>query len=125
MKYRTRKELRQTRHRRIRRKISGTADRPRMSIMVSGKNIYVQFIDDDRAATIVGVSTLGKENKRNSSAAAELGKRAAAAAADAGIQKVVVDRGGHRFHGRVKAIVDAVAEAGLVAVGEKSPEEVK
>lgn len=114
MKSTSRKALRQARHRRIRRKVIGTASRPRMAIAVSGRNIQVQFIDDEAAKTLASATTLGKENKKNMQAATAVGKRAAEAAGGAKIEKVVVDRGGHKFHGRVKAVVDAVAEAGLV-----------
>lgn len=98
---------------RLRQKIRGTAVRPRMSVTVSNRRIYVQFMDDDRAATLASVSTLGGDGKKNVGAAQDLGKRAAAAAVKKGIRSVVFDRGGSQFHGRVKAVADAAREAGL------------
>ena len=114
----SRKEKRASRHRRVRRKVSGSAERPRMSVMVSCKHMYVQFVDDNKGATLASVSTLGAENKNNVAAARELGRRAAEVALKAGIKSAVVDRGGFTFHGRVKAIVDAAGAAGI-AVGAK------
>lgn len=125
VKLKSRKELRQKRHRRVRRKIAGTAERPRMSIAVSGKHIYVQFIDDEDRKTLAAVSTVKNEGRNNLESARKLGKRAAEAAVSAGIKDVVVDRGGHAFHGRIKAVVDAVVEAGLTAgsAGEDNKED--
>jgi len=84
-----------------------------MSMMISCKHSYVQFVDDDKGVTLASVSTLGGENKNNVAAATELGRRAAEVALKAGIKSVVIDRGGFKFHGRVKAIVDAAAGAGI------------
>jgi large subunit ribosomal protein L18 len=92
-----------------------------MAIMVSNKHMYVQFIDDDRGATLASATTCGKEGvKHNVQAAAQVGRDAAEAALRAGIKQVVVDRGGFAYHGRVKAIVDGAVAAGLAigAVGE-------
>jgi large subunit ribosomal protein L18 len=86
-----------------------------MALCVTDRHMYVQFIDDDRGYTLASVSTLGQDVKVNVTTAAELGQRAAAAAIEKGIREVVVDRGGFRFHGRVKAIVDGARAAGLVA----------
>jgi len=86
-----------------------------MAIMVSNKHIHVQFIDDVKGTTLVSVSTKGHEQKRNVASAALLGKRAVETALGKGIKKVVVDRGGLKFHGRVKAVVDEAVKAGLVA----------
>jgi large subunit ribosomal protein L18 len=86
-----------------------------MAIMISNKHIHVQFIDDDKGVTIAAVSTSGKESKNNVATASLLGKRAVEVAKEKGITTVVVDRGGFKFHGRVKAVVDAAVKAGLVA----------
>lgn len=109
-----RKEKRVARHARIRRRVSGTALRPRMAIMISNRNMYVQFIDDQKEVTLASASTVGKAagNPTVGSAHA-LGKSAGAAAVAVGIQRVVVDRGGFKFHGRVKALVDGAVEGGL------------
>ena len=107
-----RKEQRQKRHMRLRQKIVGTAERPRMSICVTNKNMYVQFIDDDAGKTLASASSL-KEKKANLEVAKNLGAAAAAAASAAGISLVVVDRGGFKYTGRVAAIVDAAVAAGL------------
>lgn len=105
---------RQSRHARIRRKVVGTADRPRMSIMISNQHMYVQFVDDQRQATLAAASTMkGGEAGPTVVKAHALGKTAGQAALAAGIRRVVVDRGGFRFHGRVKALVDGAVEAGL------------
>ena len=93
-------------------KASATAARPRMSICVTNKNMYVQFIDDDAQKTLAQANTL-KDEKANLEVAKNLGAKAAEAAKAAGISLVVVDRGGNKFTGRVKTIVDAAVEAGL------------
>jgi len=116
MKNKTRKEGRRIRHARLRKKIKGTPGRPRMAVSISNRNMHVQFIDDDGGRTLAAARASGRETGHNLAAGTELGTRAAAAALAAGIQTVVVDRGGHRFHGRVKAVVDAAVEAGL-AIG--------
>lgn len=108
-----RKEQRQKRHQRLRRRVAGTAAKPRMSICVTNKHMYVQFIDDDAGRTLASASTL-KESKANIEVAKELGKRAAEAAKGANITNVVVDRGGFKYTGRVAAIVESAVEAGLV-----------
>ena len=107
-----RKVQRQKRHMRLRQKVVGTAARPRMSICVTNKNMYVQFIDDDAGKTLASASSL-KEKKANLEVAKNLGAAAAAAAAAAGIALVVVDRGGFKYTGRVAAIVEAAVAAGL------------
>ena len=107
-----RKVQRQKRHLRLRQKVVGTAARPRMSICVTNKNMYVQFIDDDAGKTLASASSL-KEKKANLEVAKNLGAAAAAAAAAAGITLVVVDRGGIKYTGRVAAIVEAAVAAGL------------
>ena len=107
------------RHRRVRGKISGTASRPRMCVTRSNNNIYVQVIDDVARKTICGVSTLGPEfkatGKKGSTVegAAAIGEIIGKKAIEAGITEIVFDRGGHLYHGRVKAVADAAREAGL------------
>ena len=117
-----RKVQRQKRHLRLRQRVIGTAARPRMSICITNKNMYVQFIDDDAGKTLASASSL-KEKKANLEVAKSLGQAAAAAAKAAGITTVVVDRGGFKYTGRLAAIVEAAVEAGL-AVSAKN-EEVK
>ena len=107
-----RKVQRQKRHLRLRQRIVGTAERPRMSICVTNKNMYVQFVDDDAGKTLASASSL-KEKKANMEVAASLGQAAAAAAKSAGITTVVVDRGGLKYTGRVARIVESAVEAGL------------
>ncbi|MGE4429231.1 MAG: 50S ribosomal protein L18 [Sphingobium sp.] len=106
------------RRRRVRTALKARAGgRPRLSIHRSGRHIYAQVIDDERGHTVAAASTLDKDVRgtagSNSAAAAEVGKRIAAAATQAGVTKVVFDRGGFLFHGRVKALADAAREGGL------------
>ena len=107
------------RKKRIRKKVNGTAERPRMSIFRSAKHIYAQVVDDTKGETLVHVSTLSKDLKSgagdaNKSDAAKLVGQAIAKACKAkGIDKVDVDRNGFIYHGRVKALADAAREAGL------------
>ena len=107
-----RKVQRQKRHLRLRQRVIGTAARPRMSICITNKNFYVQFIDDDAQKTLAQANTL-KDEKANLEVAKALGAKAAEAAKAAGIQIVVVDRGGSRYTGRVAAIVESAVAAGL------------
>ncbi len=107
-----RKVQRQKRHLRLRQRVIGTAARPRMSICLTNKNMYVQFIDDDAGKTLASASSL-KEKKANLEVAKALGGAAAAAAKAAGIELVVVDRGGFKYTGRIAAIVEAAVAAGL------------
>ena len=108
------------RHRRVRGKISGTPERPRLCVTRSNSNIYAQVIDDVSHTTICGVSTLGPEFKATGKkggtveGAAEIGTTIGKMAQEKGVTKVVFDRGGHLYHGRVKALADAAREAGLV-----------
>ena len=115
-----RKVQRQKRHLRLRQRVIGTAARPRMSICVTNKNMYAQFIDDDAGRTLAQANTL-KDEKANLEVAKALGAKAAEAAKAAGISIVVVDRGGHKYTGRVAAIVEAVV-AGGVAISAKKEE---
>lgn len=100
---------------RVRTKVNGTAERPRMSTCFTNTHIYVQFIDDIKGATLAAVSTRDKGEKvgANAANAVKIGKRAAETAIGKGIKAVVFDRGGNRYHGKVKALADAAREAGL------------
>ena len=108
------------RHRRVRGKISGTPERPRLCVTRSNSNIYAQVIDDVSHTTICGVSSLGPEFKATGKkggtveGAAKIGTIIGKMAQEKGVTKVVFDRGGHLYHGRVKALADAAREAGLV-----------
>jgi large subunit ribosomal protein L18 len=110
MQLKTRTDFRVARHRRVRRKISGTEARPRMAIFKSATSLQVQLIDDEAGVTLVAARANGKKNLE---AAADLGRRIAELAEARGVGLVVVDRGGFHFHGRIKAVVDAAVEAGL------------
>ena len=98
---------------RIRGKISGTAERPRMSVFRSNKGIYVQIIDDIAGSTLVASSSKGLEGGTKTEVAAKVGADIAKKAMDKGITQVVFDRNGYLFHGRVKSLADAAREAGL------------
>lgn len=98
---------------RIRGKISGTAERPRMSVFRSNKGIYVQIIDDIAGNTLVAASSKGLEGGTKTEVAAKVGADIAKKAMDKGITQVVFDRNGYLFHGRVKSLADAAREAGL------------
>lgn len=118
MANRSRKEVRQRRHWRIRKRVKGTAAVPRMSVYASNQHLYVQFIDDESGNTLAQVSTVDSqlrgENVSDTLQGAEtVGSIAAERALAAGVKKVVFDRGGFRFHGRVKAIADKAREGGL------------
>ncbi len=113
MSVKNRKEQRVARHKRIRRRISGTAERPRMAIFVSNRYMYVQFIDDVAGNTLAAASTLKGGWKCNLEGAKALGEAAAQAAQAKGLKAIVVDRAGYKFHGRVKTIVEAAVQAGL------------
>lgn len=106
------------RHLRIRKKVVGTAARPRLCVSFTANNMYVQFVDDEAGNTLASTSTLSAEFKalglkRNVAAAQALGKLAAEKATASGITEVVFDRGGFRYHGKVKALADAARESGL------------
>ena len=113
-----RKVQRQKRHQRLRQRVVGTAERPRMSICITNKHMYVQFIDDDAGKTLASASTL-KEKKANLEVAKALGASAAEAAKAAGITVAVVDRGGFKYTGRVAAIVESAVAAGLSISAKK------
>lgn len=104
------------RHRRVRRKITGTAERPRLAVFRSNKHIYAQLIDDTAGRTIVAASTVEKEAEAagvKKDAAARVGKAIAERARSQGVDTVVFDRGGRLYHGRVQALAEAAREAGL------------
>jgi large subunit ribosomal protein L18 len=110
------KEVRHRIHRRIRRKLSGTPQRPRLAVFRSVAHIYAQVIDDTEGKTIVSASTVDKGGRTkggNVVAAKAIGKLVAERAREKGIKSVVFDRGGYVYHGRVKALADAAREAGL------------
>jgi len=118
-----RTEIKQGRERRrrwrLRKKVIGTAERPRMSVRFTERNIYVQFVDDAAGRTLAAASTRHKDQPdreklmSNKIAAETIGKAAAAVAKNNGIEQVVFDRSGARFHGKVKILADAAREAGL------------
>lgn len=114
-----RQESRKRKHERVRKKITGTSERPRLCVFRSLTNIYAQVVDDVSGVTLVAASTLEKDIKDklasggNKDAAAEVGKLVAARAVEKGISAVVFDRGGYIYHGRVKSLAEAAREAGL------------
>ena len=111
-----RKATRQRRHLRVRRKISGTAECPRLCVYRSNSNLYAQIIDDVAGVTLVSASTLDKEVKTkhaNKEAAKEVGALVAKKAIEKNIKTVVFDRGGYIYHGVVKELAEAAREAGL------------
>ncbi len=115
---RKRNDIRKRVHTRIREKMSGTATRPRLNVYRSVSHIYTQLIDDAAGVTLASASTIGSKSEEkksggNIAAAREVGRAIAERAKEKGIQKVVFDRGGYLYHGRVKAIADAAREAGL------------
>ena len=116
----SRKQQTQKRHRRLRRHIIGTSDRPRLAVFRSNNHIYAQVIDDDAQSTLCSASTVDKElrtgleaNGSSCDASVAVGELVAKRAIAKGIQQVVFDRGGNLYHGRVKALADAAREAGL------------
>lgn len=115
----SRNDLRKKRHLRIRKKVFGTAERPRLNVYRSLKHIYAQIINDETGVTLVAASSLDKElkdkitNGGNKEAAKAVGQLIAKRALDAGIKKVVFDRGGYLYHGRVLELANAAREAGL------------
>ena len=112
-------EIRQKKHYRLRNHLAGTAERPRLSVYRSNKNIYAQIIDDNAGKTLVSASTLDKDIKDtltytdNVEAAKQVGTVIGKKAVEAGIREVVFDRGGYIYHGKVQALADAAREAGL------------
>jgi len=108
-----RNAIRQRIHARIRRKLAGTAERPRLNVYRSLSHIYAQVIDDQAGHTLASASTIKMKTGGNLAAAKEIGKAVAEAAVAKGVKKVVFDRGGYLYHGRIKALADAAREAGL------------
>jgi large subunit ribosomal protein L18 len=111
------KQIRSRIHDRIRRKLRGTTERPRLAVFRSVAHIYAQVIDDSQGATLVSASSVDKAGKiqkgGNVAAAKSIGQLVAERAKEKGIKKVVFDRGGYQYHGRVKALADAARAAGL------------
>jgi large subunit ribosomal protein L18 len=110
-------KARKKRHLRIRKRLFGTAARPRLNVFRSSKHIYAQLIDDSKGVTLASASSLDKElglkNGANVGAAAAVGTLIAKRALEKGMTEVVFDRGGYLYHGRVKALAEAAREAGL------------
>lgn len=110
---------RKKRHQRVREKVQGTAQRPRLSVFRSLKNIYVQLIDDDAGKTLAAVSTLTEglrpkgKTANNVETAKKIGQRLSEVAKEKKITQVVFDRGGYRYHGRIQALADAARAGGL------------
>jgi len=118
MKMNNKEDYRVRRHYRLRKKISGTAARPRMSVFLSNSHIYVQFIDDEQSRTLADTSTMkpgqrSGEPRANVAKAEAMGREAARVAKEKGISEVVFDRGGFRYSGRVKALAEAARAEGL------------
>ena len=115
MAVKTKEQGRLRRHRRVRSKITDTANRPRLAVYRSNARIYAQVIDDASGHTLVAASSLDKDvaSSKRAEQAALVGKLLAERAKEAGVQAVVFDRGGYLYHGRVKALADAAREAGL------------
>lgn len=112
-----RKEITRKRHYRLRRRLAGSSERPRLAVYRSGKHIYAQVIDDLKAVTLASASTLDKELRSDSGAnveaARKVGELVAKRAQAAGITSVVFDRGGNLYHGRIAALAEAAREGGL------------
>ena len=119
MSTKTKQDIRQRLHDRIRKKIRGTPERPRLAVFRSQSHIYAQVVDDDAGRTLVAASSLDKDLRAKSArggtvaAAKEVGALIASRAREKGIAAVVFDRGGFQYHGRIKALADAAREAGL------------
>ena len=111
----TKLQARERRHRRVRGKVHGTAERPRLAVFRSNTGISAQLVDDDAGKTLAAASWqhLKKFKGSKTEQAAEVGKLLAAGAKSAGVERVVFDRGGYLYHGRVKALADAAREGGL------------
>ncbi|EFA71778.1 MAG: hypothetical protein RLZZ29_394 [Cyanobacteriota bacterium] len=115
----TRRESKQRRHRRVRGKVNGSPERPRLSVFRSNEHIYAQIIDDTQHRTLVAASTVDPQLRSdlasgaNCDASAQVGKLIAARSLEKGITKVVFDRGGNLYHGRIQALAEAAREAGL------------
>ncbi|HPN30682.1 MAG TPA: 50S ribosomal protein L18 [bacterium] len=114
-----RKKIRKLKHKSIRKKIFGTGEKPRLSVYRSLKNIYVQLVDDEKEKTLLSCSTLEKDVREkigyggNVKAAKTIGEEIAKRALNAGITEIVFDRGGLKFHGRIKELAESARKAGL------------
>ena len=114
MSTKTSQEFRERRHSRVRKKVSGTPERPRLAVFRSNKHIYAQLIDDLAACTLASASTVSDEAAgAKTEAATMVGRLLAERAKEAGVETVVFDRGGFRYHGRVAAVAEAARQAGL------------
>ncbi len=113
MRAEAKREARMRRHSRVRRKVRGTAERPRLAVHRSNRHIYAQLVDDLSARTLVATSDLGAADGNKTTRAKKVGQAIAERARSMGVEQVVFDRGGRLFHGRVKALADAAREAGL------------
>jgi large subunit ribosomal protein L18 len=109
----TRQEKRFRRHLRVRNRVAGTAERPRLVVFRSLKHIYAQLVDDTANRTLATVSDLGVAQGKKGERAAEVGKLIAERAKSAGVTRVVFDRAGYRYHGRIKAVADGARKGGL------------
>ena len=111
----TKREARLRRHRRVRGKVAGTADRPRLTVFRSNRGIFAQLVDDESARTLASASwtSLGNRTGSKTEQATAVGKALADAAKKAGVERCVFDRGGYLFHGRVKALAEGAREGGL------------
>ena len=115
----SRSERRQRKHERVRKAVSGTTERPRLNVFRSSKHIYAQIVDDDQGKTLVAASSLSKELEgqfktgANKPAARAVGKLVAQKAKEKGLVKVVFDRGGYLYHGRIKELAEGAREGGL------------
>jgi large subunit ribosomal protein L18 len=114
MEFKTKNEKRKQRHKRIRSKMSGTSDVPRLSVFISNRHLYAQLIDDTKNKTILSVSDLKSKKKLKMTVVAkELGELLAQRALEKKIEKIVFDRSGYKYHGRVKALAEGAREGGL------------
>jgi len=107
---------RKRRHLRIRKKVSGTEQRPRLCVFRSNRHIYAQMIDDTRHSVLFGIGSLNDKElsgKKKTEVAFEIGKKIGQTAIDKGIKEITFDRGGYRYHGRVKSLAEGVRKAGL------------
>lgn len=115
MAIKTRSELRQARHFRLRKRVSGTTDRPRLAVFRSLNHVYAQIIDDSKGHTICAASTMEKslKSKGNKEGANKIGELVAKRASEKGIKKVVFDRGGYQYHGVIASLAEAARKSGL------------
>ena len=107
------RKSRQQRHRRVRKKVVGTAERPRLAVYRSNRYIYAQIIDDFSGRTLASASSRAVDGSDRTAQAKAVGEKIASAAKDAGISSVTFDRGGFQFHGRVRAVAEGAREGGL------------